>query len=61
MVADSLDAGLVVWGPPNPFPSPIHEDPDMSVGASFMLFDNIWNTNYINWYVEEQAGEQAEE
>ena len=48
--ADSLDAGLVVWGPPDPFPSPIHTEPDMSAGASFMLWDNIWNTNYINWF-----------
>lgn len=45
MMIASLDAGLVVWGPPDPFPSPIHEDPDMSEGASYMLWNNIWNTN----------------
>ena len=44
MWADSLDAGLVVWSSPDPFPSPIHKDPDLSEGASFMLWDNIWNT-----------------
>ena len=42
--ADSLDAGLVVWSSPDPFPSPIHKDPDLAEGASFMLWDNIWNT-----------------
>ena len=50
MMVDSLDAGLVVWGAPDPFPSPIHEQPDMTQGASIMLFDNIWNTNYVYWY-----------
>ena len=57
LVAETYEAGLVAWGPPDPFPSPIHEDPDMSLGASFMLFNNIWNTNYVNWYPFEEGDE----
>jgi hypothetical protein len=42
MYFTSEDAGLVVWGKPDPFPVPIHAQPDMEEGASFMLYDNIW-------------------
>ena len=52
----TLDAGLVVWGDPDPFPTPIHEDPDMEEGASFLLYDNIWNTNYVFWWPYEVPG-----
>jgi len=41
----TVDAGIVSWGSPDPFPTPIHDQPDLSYGASFLLFDNIWNTN----------------
>jgi hypothetical protein len=49
-VFTTTDAGIVAWDDPTPFPTPIHRQPDMGFGASFMLFDNIWNTNYINWW-----------
>jgi MFS family permease len=52
----SKDAGLVVWGKPDPFPTPIHAQPDMGEGASFMLYDNIWNTNYVFWWPFETPG-----
>lgn len=45
MFFTTADAGIVAWGSPNPFPTPIHAQPDLSYGASFLLFDNIWNTN----------------
>lgn len=42
----SKDAGLVSWGGPRPFPTPIHAQPNLMLGASFVLWDNLWNTNY---------------
>jgi len=45
-----LDAPLVVFGEPTAFPTPTDEMPDFSQGASFILWDNIWNTNYPLWY-----------
>ena len=53
----TLDAGLVVWGDPDPFPIPIHDDPDMEQGASFLLYNNIWNTNYVFWWPYEVPGQ----
>jgi hypothetical protein len=52
----SVDAALVTWGKPNPFPTPIHDQPNISEGASFLLWDNIWNTNYINWWPYSESG-----
>ena len=55
----SLDAGLVVWGRPDPFPTPLHGDIRPLVnaeGASIMLFNNVYNTNYVVWWPYEQAG-----
>ena len=46
MFFGSKDAGLVSWGGPRPFPTPIHAQPNLTLGASFVLWDNLWNTNY---------------
>jgi hypothetical protein len=43
------DSSLVCVGPPTPFPTPM-EQPDVSKGFAFNLFNNIWGTNYIMWY-----------
>ena len=40
----SSDAGVVRWDKPLPFPTPLHAQPDLSVGQSWMLWNNIWNT-----------------
>ena len=32
-----------------PFTTPLHAKPDLSYDVSFLLFDNIWNTNYPDW------------
>jgi len=45
-----LNSPLVTFGEPNAFPIPTDEEPDWKQGASFILHDNIWNTNYIMWY-----------
>jgi len=46
MVMSSLDAALISFGPPTPFPTP-RAAPDVSQGMAFCLYDNIWGTNYI--------------
>ena len=38
---ESLDSPVVRWDKPAPFPTPLHAQPDLSYGASFLLFDNI--------------------
>jgi hypothetical protein len=53
----SPQAGLVRWGKIGALPVPTDLNPDVSLGASFVLFDNTWNTNYIMWYPY-NAGEQ---
>ena len=45
----SLDAGLVCVSHPNPFPVPPPTDWTRG-GASFVLYDNIWSTNFIQWF-----------
>lgn len=44
------DAGLVSVGTPNPFPAPIRDAPVATEGIASVLYDNIWNTNYIMWW-----------
>jgi hypothetical protein len=39
---ESLDSPVVRWDKPAPFPTPLHAQPDLSYGASYLLFDNIW-------------------
>eukprot|EP01046_Picozoa_sp_COSAG06_P064253 COSAG06_NODE_15272_length_1084_cov_1.884264_2_plen_148_part_00 len=39
----SSDAGVVRWDTPLPFPTPLHSQPDLSFGQSWMLFNNIWS------------------
>lgn len=39
----SSDAGVVRWDTPLPFPTPLHRQPDLSFGQSWMLFNNIWS------------------
>jgi len=47
---ESKDAAMVAFDSPNPFPTPIHGNPNLSEGASFLLWNNIWNTNYVFWW-----------
>jgi len=46
----TLDAPIVSWGGANPFPTPVHGDVDMDIGVNFILWNNLWNTNYIMWW-----------
>jgi hypothetical protein len=51
-VIDTLDAPVVALGEK----SPIYfskEQPDISKGLHFSLFNNAWGTNYIQWFGED--------
>ena len=50
LVVESLDAGLVRWGAPMPFPTPLRGNVSLAEGASFVLFENVWNTNFLFWW-----------
>ena len=53
----SWDAPILSVGGDNYFPVPM-ENPDVSEGFSFNLFNNLWGTNYIMWYPY-QKGEES--
>eukprot|EP00053_Salpingoeca_punica_P009702 m.87241 g.87241 ORF g.87241 m.87241 type:complete len:197 (+) comp15124_c6_seq2:214-804(+) len=53
-----LDAALIKFGAPSGFPVPLTSPPDPAEGVSFILADNIWNTNYPMW-VPFAAGEES--
>ena len=47
----STDAGLANFGELTAYPSPVNTSADTSTyGASFVLFDNLWGTNYVEWW-----------
>eukprot|EP00928_Gymnodinium_smaydae_P036212 TRINITY_DN25336_c0_g1_i1.p1 TRINITY_DN25336_c0_g1~~TRINITY_DN25336_c0_g1_i1.p1 ORF type:complete len:743 (-),score=75.20 TRINITY_DN25336_c0_g1_i1:191-2419(-) len=47
----AMDAAVVNFGELTAYPSPVHSDPDTaSFGASFLLWDNLWGTNYVQWW-----------
>jgi hypothetical protein len=46
----SPDAAVVCMGAPTAFPTPLTTQPDLTQGLSFILYDNLWGTNYIMWY-----------
>lgn len=51
MVVSSLDAAVVNFGELTAYPSPVHSDPDTeNFGGSFLLWDNLWGTNYVMWW-----------
>jgi len=50
LIVNSLDAGIVCIGSPTSFPTPLRTFPDPSLGSHFVLFDNVWGTNYPMWY-----------
>ena len=50
LLVESPDAGLVRWGDLLPFPTPLRGNVSLAEGASFVLFDNAWNTNFLYWW-----------
>lgn len=55
---ESKDTAMVAFDAPTPFPVPIHAQPDLLEGASFLLWNNIWNTNYIFWWPYDTPDDQ---
>ena len=45
---------LVCFGTPTAFPTPLTKSPDWEDGASFILWDNTWNTNYPQWTIDQE-------
>ena len=45
LTVGSLDAALVHWGEPTPFPNPCLGPVNTSAGASYVLWNNMYNTN----------------
>ncbi|EDQ86449.1 uncharacterized protein MONBRDRAFT_33848 [Monosiga brevicollis MX1] len=50
MFIETVDAPIVSWGGATPFPTPLVDSPDLSLGANFLLLANPWNTNYPFWF-----------
>jgi len=47
----SMDAAVVNFGDLTAYPSPVHSGPDtLAFGGSFVLWDNLWGTNYVMWW-----------
>jgi hypothetical protein len=48
---EPIDAPLVSFGTRSAFPTPISATlPNLQSAASFVLHNNLWNTNYIMWF-----------
>ena len=47
LTVGSLDAALLRWGEPTPFPNPCLGPVD-TTEASYVLFNNMYNTNYVS-------------
>ena len=45
----ALDTSVICVGEPTAFPTPM-EQPDVTKGFAFNIYNNIWGTNYIMWY-----------
>eukprot|EP00041_Stephanoeca_diplocostata_P034203 m.1150901 g.1150901 ORF g.1150901 m.1150901 type:complete len:780 (+) comp24479_c0_seq2:116-2455(+) len=51
----SMDAGVVNFGALTAYPSPVHNDANTTGhGSSFVLWDNLWGTNYVMWWPFQQ-------
>mmetsp|Transcript_32280 Transcript_32280/g.82999 ORF Transcript_32280/g.82999 Transcript_32280/m.82999 type:complete len:104 (+) Transcript_32280:2-313(+) len=51
LTISSLDAAVVNFGALQAYPIPTHEATDTSSdGGSFVLWDNLWGTNYVMWW-----------
>ena len=59
VMVTSEDVGVVRWGEALlPFPTPVTSELRLGPsGASFVLFDNAWNTNFCLWWPFEGGAE----
>eukprot|EP00039_Didymoeca_costata_P015527 m.266946 g.266946 ORF g.266946 m.266946 type:complete len:257 (+) comp16240_c0_seq31:1547-2317(+) len=59
MQIQSMDAAVVRFGNLSGYPTPVNSDADITdYGSSFVLWDNLWGTNYIMWWPFEQPPPQ---
>ena len=55
MAVESFDAAVVNLGKLTAYPSPVNVTADTATyGSSFVLWDNLWGTNYVMWWPFEQ-------
>jgi len=47
---NAIDSGLVSLGLRSPFPTPLDKPPNPADGLHFLLWNNIWATNFPLWY-----------
>jgi hypothetical protein len=60
LVIGAPDSGIACFGPPTVFPTPTDRGAvNASAGASFLLIDNLWSTNYPMW-IPWVAGDENE-
>ena len=52
VAVESLDAALVVLGERSPIYFS-NDQPDLTAGFHFSLFNNGWGTNYVQWFGED--------
>ena len=51
MTIGATDAAVASFGALQAFPIPVDETPDTAAdGSSFVLYDNLWGTNYVMWW-----------
>ena len=51
MSVSSLDSPVTTFGFDSAYPSSTHKGPDVDdFGTSFVLWDNLWGTNYVLWW-----------
>ena len=51
MSVSSLDSPVTTFGFDTAYPSSTHKDPNVNnFGTSFVLWDNLWGTNYVLWW-----------
>jgi hypothetical protein len=51
MTITSMDSSVVSFGTLNAYPIPTNETADIDdYGMSFVLWDNLWGTNYVQWW-----------
>lgn len=51
MTIATQDAAVANFGQLTAYPSPVHTDANTTAyGSSFVLWDNLWGTNYVMWW-----------
>jgi len=57
---NALDSGVVAIGLRSPFPTPLNYTQKPEDGIHFLLWNNIWSTNYPLWYPYQKSDNNCE-